>query len=278
MKTKKTIIKIIWYLGMALGSLVFALPFFWMFFAAFKTPQQSAQYPPTLLPNPWSINGFIEGFRGGLFGNYFLNTIIITVLKVTGTLASASLVAFGFAKLRARFKNVLFTVLLSTMMIPSSVTLIPSFVLYANLKLTNTFVPLVLPAFLGGGAFYIFLLRQFFESLPNEIMEAGMIDGCSYFSIFYKIYLPNAKPAMLTVAIFAFVNSWNDFLDPMIYLNDPDKFTISIGLKAFQSQYSTAVDTAPMMAMSFITVLPILILFVFAQKYFIRGIVTSGIK
>ena len=276
--TSRILRRLLWYLTAVIVALVFALPFFWMFFAAFKTPQQSIQYPPHFWPDPWTINGFIKGFRVGIFDKYLLNTIFIAVTATAGTALSSSLVAFGFARLRARGKHIWFVILISTMMIPGNVTLLPMFVLYSKIGWVNTFLPLIVPAYLGGSAFSIFLLKQFFSTLPKELCEAAKIDGSSWFGIFSRIFIPNAKPALMVVAIFALVSHWNDFFGPMIYLTDPKKYTVAVGLQFFRTQYGTAMDMAPLMAMSLVSVLPIILLFACAQKYFIQGIVTTGIK
>lgn len=277
-KQRRLFRSFLWYLGMAVVAVIFCLPMIWMFFTAFKAPQQTVAFPPEWIPDPWTMQNFVEGFQVGQFGRYFLNSAVVSLLVVIGTVCSSSLVAFGFARLRARGKGILFVIVLGTMMIPSNVTLIPVYYIYSRIGWVNTILPLTVPAFLGGGAFSIFLLKQFFETLPKELAESAMIDGCSWIKIFLRIFIPNAKPALIVVIIFAFVNTWNDFFNPMIFLNDPDKFTIAIGLAAFKNQYGGAVDMGPLMAMSLISVLPILILFVGAQKYFVQGIATTGIK
>lgn len=256
---------------------MFVLPVVWMFCTSLKTPTQITNYRE-LLPFPPTIRGYIEGFGGGQFGRYILNTTFIGVMCVIGTVSSCSLVGFGFAKFKAKGKNVLFMVLLSTMMVPQTVTLIPSFMLYSRLGWINTYIPLILPAFFGTSAFNIFLLRQFFSGLPNELAEAGRIDGCSWFGIFAKIYIPNTKPALLVVTINQLVFVWNDYMAPLIYLGRPEKFTIALGLNMFKAQYGGAMDVGPLMAMACLTVAPLLILYVCFQKYFVEGIATSGIK
>ena len=168
--------------------------------------------------------------------------------------------------------------MLSTMMIPSMITLIPTYSIYAKLGLTDSAIPLILPLFFGGSAYSIFLLRQFFMTMPSSLGEAAFLDGCSWFGVFTHIYLPNAKPALLVVTMFAFVNTWNDFFNPMIYLSSPEKYTIAIGLAAFKKMYGGTMDLGPLMAMSLLCVAPIIILYLICQKYFVEGIATSGIK
>lgn len=256
---------------------LFLLPTLWMFCTSLKSPEQISKFKE-LFPNPLTIRSYISGLAGGQFLLYIRNTLFIGIMCVIGTVSSCSLVGFGFAKFKAKGKNILFMILLSTMMVPQTVTLIPSYMLYSKLGWINTYIPLILPAFFGTSAFNIFLLRQFFSGLPNELAEAGRIDGCSWIGIFAKIYIPNTKPALLVVTINQLVFVWNDYMAPLIYLGRPDKFTIALGLNMFKAQYGGAMDVGPLMAMSCLTVAPLLILYVCFQKYFVEGIATSGIK
>lgn len=210
------------------------------------------------------------------FLTYTRNTLIITGVNMIGTVFSASLVAYSFAKLRWKGRDIWFIVMLATMMLPSQVTQIPLFVLYKKLGWLNTYYPLVVGSFFGGGAFNIFLLRQFFSTLPNELSEAAKVDGCSEMRIFLNIVLPLCKPALATIAIFSFMGSWNDFFGPLIYLTEPQKYTIALGLRAFQG-YS-GVQWNLLMAASVVTALPTLILFFCFQNYFVKGITLTGIK
>ena len=275
---KKNMSVLLWYILMTALAAFFLLPIIWMFFTAFMTPPQTAAYPPKWIPNPWSIQAFVIGFGTIKILRSVGNTVYITLMCVIGNLLSSSLVAFGFARLNARYKNQLFMILLGTMMIPGTVTLIPTYVLYARLGLINTFAPLIIPAFLGGSAFSIFLLRQFFQTLPRDLAESAMIDGCSWFKIYLNIYLPNTKPALIVVMIFTFVGSWNDFFGPMIFLLDPAKYTLAVFLSLLRNQFGTASNLPTVMAMSLLSVTPIIALFFFAQKYFVQGIVTTGLK
>jgi ABC-type glycerol-3-phosphate transport system permease component len=258
-------------------SFFFLLPLIYMVSRSFMPASQISKYPPEWIPNPWTLRSFEQGLSTGMIGDFFKNSVIITVLNIIGVLFSSSLVAFGFACLKSKLKNFLFLLLLSTMMIPNTVTLIPMFVLYSNFKLVDTYFPLVMMAFLGGGAFNIFLLRQFFLAIPNSLAESARLDGCGWGRIYWNIYLPNAKSALLVVTMFTFVNCWNDYFGPMIYLTSPSKYTVAIGLNLFKSQFGTT-DIGPLMAMAFLTVLPILIIYVICQKYFVQGIVTTGMK
>lgn len=256
---------------------LFLLPLTWMILTSLKSPGQITQYKE-IWPNPITFRSYHEGFSTSPFLLYILNTCRIGLLCVVGTLFSCSLTGFGFAKFKAKGKNFLFMLLLSTMMVPQTVTLIPSYMLYSRLGWLNTIIPLTLPAFFGYSAFNIFLLRQFFSSLPNDLAEAAKIDGCNWFGIFYRIYIPNTIPALLVVTINQLVFVWNDYMAPLIYLGKPSEYTIALGLNMFKAQYGGAMDVGPLMAMSCITILPLLILYICFQKYFVEGIATSGIK
>lgn len=277
--TKKALFfRLLWYIITILVSLVFCFPVLYLIFTGFKTPQETVAFPPTLIPKKWTLSAYEEGLSSGIFSKYLLNSIFVSGMVVIGTVSSAALVGFGFARLRSRMKNFLFMLVLATMMIPSSVTLIPVYSIYSKIGWIDTYLPLIVPAFTGGGAFSIFLIKQFFEAIPNELVESSKIDGAGWFTIFWKMFLPNSKPVLLVVIIFAFVNSWNDFFAPLIFLINPEKFTVAIGLNTFRNSYGAAMDIAPLMAMATLSVLPILLLFVFAQKYFVQGITTTGLK
>lgn len=276
--TGKRLKKISWFFLLCCIGIFFLFPIFWMASTAFKTVEQTTMFPPKLLPHPFTLRSFVTGFQSGSFLRYFCNSAIVTGGCVIGNLLSCSLVAYGFARLEARFKNILFTLLLSTMMIPSTVTLLPLYNIYSKLHWINTFYPLIVPSFFAVSAFNVFLLRQFFVTMPKELGEAASIDGCNSFQIFSKIYLPNAKAGLIVIIIFTFTQVWNDYFNPMIYLKDYKKFTMAIGLSFFKNQYSTSIDIGPLMAMSLVSVVPILIVFVIFQKYFVQGIAVSGLK
>lgn len=211
------------------------------------------------------------------FPRFFLNTVLIVVLTVLGATFSAALCAYGFARIRFRGREPLFILLLATMMVPGQVTMIPVYILFKELHWINTYLPLIVPAWFGGGAFSIFLLRQFFQGIPYEMEEAARIDGCGPLSTWWRIILPLSFPAMATVGIFTFMGAWNDFMGPLIYINDTEKYTLALGLNLFKGQYGT--DTPQlMMAATLVVLLPVLVLFFFAQKQFIQGIVISGVK
>jgi multiple sugar transport system permease protein len=210
------------------------------------------------------------------FTKYLMNTLIITITGIIGVLLSSTFVAYGFARFKFPYRDELFLIMVSTMMIPAQVTMIPNFFLFKSLGWIDTFAPLIVPTFFGGGAFNIFLMRQFLMTIPTELDEAAKIDGCNYLQIFWIILVPLVKPAMATTAIFGFVYNWNDFMNPLIYLNSTSNYTLALGLQTFTTMYGTNYDL--MMAASTIVLLPILIIFFFGQRFFIEGVATSGLK
>ena len=273
---RKFIIEIFLYIIIGIGAFIFTVPFLWMLSTSLKPESEVFIFPPKWIPNPPHWGNYPKAWGGMLpFNLYLKNTLMIVTNNLIGNLVSCSLVAFGFARLRHPLKDVLFMLLLSTMMIPYSVTMIPLFILYSKMGWVNTFKPLMVPAWFGW-PFFIFLLRQFFMGIPIELDEAAKIDGCSNWRIYWSIILPLSKPALAAVSIFSFLGNWNDFLGPLIYLNSQDKYTIAIGLNLFRGQYFTFMSY--MMAVSVITVIPVILIFFFAQQYFIKGVVMSGLK
>lgn len=261
-------------------ALLFSLPFLWTIGSSLKPITEIFLFPPTLWPSEPRWQNYAEVFRIAPFGQFILNTAYVTAFAMVGQILSASAVAYGFSRFRFPGRDALFFVVLSTMMLPWQVTIVPTFLLFRFFEWLNTFWPLIIPSFFGGGAFYIFLLRQFFMTIPRDLDEAAKIDGASSVRIFWNILLPLAKPAIATVAIFSFIEHWNEFIGPLIYLNSPDKFTVSIGLRYFTASpfESDEPREAILMAASLIVALPPLVLFFMAQKYFVRGIVTTGLK
>ncbi|MBM3187596.1 MAG: carbohydrate ABC transporter permease [Chloroflexi bacterium] len=266
------------YLLLTAGSMVFVIPLVWMISTSLRPEWEVYSYPPKILPNYFLWQNYVEGWTRLLpFTTFLQNTLTITVGNVTGNLLSCSLAAFGFARLRARGRDFFFTLLISTMMLPWEVTMIPQFVMFTRfLKWGNTFKPLMMPAWFGW-PFGIFLLRQFFMTIPLELDDAARIDGASTFRILWQIMLPLVKPALATLAIFAFVGNWNNFMGPLIYLSDMKKYTMAIGLRLFQGQHAVR-NQHYLMAVSVVNVAPIIVLFFFAQKQFIQGIALTGIK
>ena len=265
-------------LGYALavgGAFLFLLPLFWMISSSLKPDYQVLEFPPRWLPDPVRWANYPEALTYVPFGRYTLNTILIASLTILGHLVSCTLVAYAFARLRAPGKNLLFLILLATMMLPYPVTMIPIYIGFESLGWVNTFLPLIVPAFFGS-PFYIFLMRQFFLTLPVELEDAARVDGANTLQIIWHVILPISKPALATVAIFTFQTSWNDFLGPLIYLHDQTKYTVSLGLSFFRSSYD--VHWAYLMAASLVTMLPVIVLFFLAQRLFIEGITLTGIK
>lgn len=264
------------YLVLVAASFVILIPVFWMLSTALKADGEVFLFPPRWIPAKLHWENFHRGLTFRPFGRYFLNTATVTGLAVVGQLLSSPLVAYAFARLRARRRDVLFILVLSTMMIPSQVTMIPTFVLFRQLGWINTFKPLIVPHFFGS-AFFIFLMRQFFMRLSPELDDAAKIDGCGYFGVYSRVILPLAKPPLATVAIFSFMWNWNDFMHPLIYLSSEHKLTLTLALSRFTGQYGETAWNL-LMAVSLVTVLPCVALFFFAQRYFIQGIVITGVK
>jgi|SRR5579884_2272345 len=258
------------------GVVVVAGPLAWMISTSLKAPADVFSFPPKWIPNPIVWSNYPSALTTLPFGTYFENTLTITLLAMVGQLFSAALVAFSFARLRWSGRDALFVVVLATLMLPQHVTLVPQYILFSQLRLVDTFLPLILPAYFGGGAFFIFLLRQFFMTIPLELDDAARIDGCGDFGIFWRIILPQAGPALAATAIFSFQWHWNDFLGPLIYLTSKTNFTLALGLRLFQSEMGT--EWHLVMAASVVVMLPIVVVFFVAQKYFFQGVVFTGIK
>lgn len=271
------------HVALVLFSIAFVLPFLWMLSTAIKPINETMSSPPRWIPSTFEWHNYRDAILYGSkevgfipFLVYARNTVIVTILTVAGTVISNSLVAYSFARLKWPGRDLFFAATLSTMMVPFPVTMVPSFTLFRWLGWVGTYKPLWVPAFLGG-AFSIFLLRQFFRTIPMELSEAAKIDGASEFQIFTDVVLPLARPALAVVALFALLGAWNDFLGPLIYLVDQSSFTLSLGLAAYQTQHG-GTPWNLLMAASVMVILPIVIVFFFAQKVFIQGIATSGLK
>lgn len=256
-------------------AVLFLIPFLWMISSSLKPNYQIFEVPPRWIPNPPAWENYRAALTTLPFDRYVLNTAIISLLTIVGHLLSCTLIAYAFARLRAPGRDALFVVVLATMMLPYPVTMVPLYVIFSRLGWINTFLPLTAPAFFGS-AFYIFLLRQFFLTLPADFEDAATMDGANLLQILWRIILPLSTPALATVAIFTFQASWNDFLAPLIYLQKPDLYTVTLGLQFFRSTYTT--NWAYLMAASLATALPVIAVFFAAQRYFVEGITLSGIK
>jgi len=271
------------HLALVGGCVVLMVPFFWMVSTSLKPDTEAYRIPPQWLPSRlvWS-NYYDAVFTYFNFVRYGLNTLTITLGVLVGRLLSASLVAFGFARVRFFGRDALFILVLSTLMVPHQVTLIPLYILFNEIGWLNTYLPLIVPAWFGGGAFFIFLLRQFMMGISTELDDAARIDGCGWLGIYGRILLPLIKPALAAVAIFSFLGTWNDFFGPMIILRDTSLFTLAIGLQVYSSAGLAGTGSMPVipvvMAGATIIMLPPLLLFFFSQRYFIQGVVFTGLK
>lgn len=260
---------------LVLLSAVFLVPLLWLITSSLKTDAQIFKFPPEWIPSPLTFENYPGGLTFIPFWRFLLNTSILCVATVLGTILSCSLVAYGLARINWRGRNVLLYILLGTMMLPFQVTMVPVFVMFARLGWVDTLWPLIIPHFFGN-AFYIFLMRQFFMTIPGELTEAARIDGCTEWDIYRKIVLPLSKPVLATVGLFAFMATWNDYLGPLIYLADESKYTLSLGLASFSSQYGSY--PGMLMAVTTVITVPIIVLFFLAQRTFIQGITLTGIK
>ncbi|MEQ8671602.1 MAG: carbohydrate ABC transporter permease [Aggregatilineales bacterium] len=263
------------YLLLLMVAAVLILPLYWMLSTAVKGPDQMFDLPPAWVPNPIEWDNFSQVFEEVPFGRFLINTVIIVIFNIIGQLFSVTLVAYGFARVRFPGRSFLFLIMLSTLMIPYHVTLVPRFILFAKIGWINTYLPLIVPAFTGS-PFMIFLVRQYMMSIPFDLDEAASIDGATRFGVFWRIILPLSRPALVLVVVFTFVGTWNDFLQPLIYLNDPKLFTVSLGLSFFQGAQETNWNL--LMAGSLMATIPPLILFFIAQRQLIGGISIEGLK
>lgn len=263
-------------LVVAAGSVTFIAPFAWMVSTSLKSSDEVLRFPPVWIPAALRFDNYTVAWGRLPFTTYYKNTIIVVGLNLIGTLLSSSIVAYGFARLRFRGRNLLFLILLSTMMLPSQVTLVPTYYLFAKLGWVNSLRPLIIPVYFGS-AFNIFLLRQFAMTIPTELDDAAKIDGCGFFSIYWRIIIPLMRPALGVIAIFQFTYDWNDFFNALIYLNSPKNFTIALGLRTLQSTMLYT-PIQQIMSMTLVAIIPVLAVFVVAQRRFIQGIVITGIK
>ncbi|CAM3485696.1 carbohydrate ABC transporter permease [Cytobacillus oceanisediminis] len=271
-KVKQTIV----FTVLLAGSVLILSPLWWMISTSLKSPAEIAQYPPAFIPSEFHFSNYVEAWKTAPFTRWAMNTFFIAFFGMVGSVLVNSLVAYAFAKIRFKGRNSLFMVVLSTMLIPGFVTMVPQYILFSKLGWVNTYLPLIVPAFLGS-AFFIFLLRQFMMTIPNELIEAAVLDGANHLQIWWHIMLPLTKPALITVAIFSFNGAWNDLLGPLLYLNDESLYTLQIGLQTFKGTVQT--QWHYLMAMSVMVLLPVVLLFFFFQKHFIEGSnIASGTK
>jgi len=271
----QVILKSVAYAAITITAITMIFPFYWMVSSSLKTETDVFLVPPRLLPIPPQWSNYDYVFNKVNFGLYTWNNVKLAVLWTVGVVLSSSWAAYGFARVRFWGRNALFIITLAAMMIPGQVTMIPMFILMNRIGWVNTHYPLWVPAFFGG-AFGIFLMRQYFLTIPQELLDSARIDGCTHFGIFWRIVMPLSKPALASLALLSFMNSWNSLLGPVIYLYDEKLFTLPIGLTRFQGMYVTYWSYT--MVGGTLTVLPILVLFLLTQQYFVRGVVLSGLK
>ena len=270
---KERVSSIILFVVLTLGAILILFPIAWMICTALKSAPEVAMYPPKLLPEKPMFENFIIAWQKAPFTKYTINTLIIVFFSIIGNVFVNSFVSYGFAKVDFAGKNILFTCILATMMIPGFITLVPTYVIFSKLHWVNTYLPLIVPAFLGN-AFHIFMMRQFYMTIPNELTEAARIDGAGHFYIWGKLMMPLVKPVMATIALIAFKGSWSDFQGPLLYLSDRNMYTLQLGLQVFKGQGFT--EWNYLMAVSFLSMIPILILFFCFQNYFIEGMNVGG--
>ena len=265
------------YLGVILVAILVILPFFWMVVSAFKSQRELFAYPPTFFPKVWKVENFIEAAsRGSIsFWQMFLNTMKIAVPSTIFNIIFSSLAGYAFARLKFPFRDTIFMCFIAAMMVPFAITLIPRFLMFKDFGFYDTYVPLIVPVMFGT-PFSIFMTRQFFMTLPKELEEAAIMDGCSHFRIWAQIFMPLCKPIIATLSVFQFQSSYNDFMGPVIYIASDAKFTVQMGLSSFRNSFTSRYDL--IMAGSILALIPVMILFVCCQKYIVRGIAMSGMK
>ncbi|NWG14995.1 MAG: carbohydrate ABC transporter permease [Chloroflexi bacterium] len=263
------------YAVMTAIAIVFMIPLLWMFSTSLKSRSEIFAWPPSWIPEQPIWSNYAEAFNKYPLGRFMVNSFVLVLGNTMGELVAVPIIAYGFARLNFPFKRVLFVLMLSTMMIPGQIKLIPLYSIYNQLKLTNTYVPLILPSFFGN-PFFIFLMVQYIRTIPRDLDEAARIDGAGTWTILYRIVLPLCKPVLAVMIVFTFLWVWNDFLQPLIYLSDFYTYPISVGLAFFQGRYS--VEWNMFMAATLVSILPVLVLYFFAQRHLIGGIASLGLK
>ena len=265
------------YLGVIIVAILVILPFLWMVVSAFKSQRELFAYPPTFFPKVWKVENFIEAAsRGSIsFWQMFLNTMKIALPSTIFNIIFSSLAGYAFARLKFPFRDTIFMCFIAAMMVPFAITLIPRFLMFKDFGFYDTYVPLIVPVMFGT-PFSIFLTRQFFLTLPKELEEAAIMDGCSHFRIWAQIFMPLCKPISATLSVFQFQSSYNDFMGPVIYIASDAKFTVQMGLSSFRNSFTSRYDL--IMAGSILALIPVMILFICCQKYIVRGIAMSGMK
>jgi ABC-type glycerol-3-phosphate transport system permease component len=273
--------------ALIIGSIIMLAPLVWMVSCSLKLEQRVFMFPPRLIPDPIRFQNYPDALTYKPFEIYLRNTVFLVLMNELAIVLASSFCGYGFARIRFPGRNFWFGLVLATLMVPYVVMMVPLFVIFSRLKWINTFLPLTVPFFFGGGAFNVFLMRQFFRTIPEELADAARIDGCNEFTIYWRIMMPLAKPALITVAIFTFLTTWNDFTGPLLYLNTPDKFTLAIGLANFRASFSSGLRDMGaggrsrwdlLMAFAMTMTAPVLVVFFLAQRYFVKGVVMTGLK
>jgi multiple sugar transport system permease protein len=264
------------YIALILVSAMFIIPFVWLIRSSVMDLSQIFVMPPEWIPNPFKWDNYERALTVLPFGDFFKNTLIIVFSVIIGTVLTSTIAAFGFSRIQWKGRDTIFAILMTSMMLPAAVTLIPSFLGWKTLGFYDTFYPLIVPAFFGGGIFNIFLLRQFYMTIPRDFDEAAYVDGANYFQIYWRILMPLSRSAVIVVALFTFLGSWNDFMGPLIYLKSDSNFTLALGLQMFQGSYTAQWDL--LMAASAIVVMPCVLVFLIGQRYFLEGITLTGLK
>lgn len=275
-KTKKRVGKVIVYVLLLAGSILCLMPLLWMIRSSLMTNVEIFMIPIHWIPKKFRWENYQEVFTTLPFLTYYANSLKLVFFVVTGAVITSSLCAYGLSRVRWGGRNIVFACIMGSMMLPTAVTIIPTFLMFRKIGLTNSLIPLIIPAWLGGGAFYIFLLRQFFLSIPRDMDEAAYLDGATHLQIYAKIILPLTKPALVVVGMFAFMNTWNDFLGPLIYLNSDSKYTVALGQQLFIGSYRA--EWQLMMAAACLVVIPAIVVFMLGQRYLIEGITMTGVK
>ena len=275
-RTQTLLVDVAAWAGLLVGSIIFILPFFWMVSSSFKEFGGLFNFPPTFIPSTWQWTNYLEIWRRLPFHLFFRNSFFVSSLETAGVLFTSSLAGYAFARLRFRHRDTIFLIYLSTMMVPFAVRMIPLFVLMRTFQWVDQLQALIVPGMFS--AWGTFLMRQFMLTIPRELEDAGLIDGASFFQIYYRIILPLTGPALATLGIFTFMDSWNAFLWPLIIISSMEKKTISLGMAAFRGMTAMRTPWHLVMAASVVSVLPIMVLFLVGQKYYVRGIVTTGLK
>lgn len=267
---------VLWYVVVILGSVIMLLPFVWMVSTSFKTENEIFTVPIKWLPGAVTLKNYVKALEVVPIFKCMLNTLIIAIPKILGEVFVSALVAFGFARFEFKGRNALFMIMLATMMLPYEVTMIPTFMVWSGLGFSDSYVPLVLPAFCGSASF-IFFLRMYFETVPKDYEEAAWIDGAKNLKVFRMVFLPLAKPALVTICLWSFMGTWNDLLGQLIYIDSQQKYTIQLALASFSSMTGETL-WGPLMAASFMALIPVIALLLYAQKYFMEGVKMGGIK